>query len=210
MVGVAFDAKVMKSGAAFGQNLSDRRLLADGFKQFDAAFADRQHGASHALIIHNLDFFQFEAERVAPERERVIDRFYGDAQVLNGDLFRIRHILNVIQFGSCRQSLRLSSTDRGSARRPAPRALATAPAPAPHRARAAAGGRATIRRCGFGTRWRAFPARSYARGESRRNFRRPPRTRLCLCSEWRRCGRWEASSRPLRVARPSDQKFQAK
>src|SRR5215831_6445746 len=88
---VDFDAKVMNSGAAFGQKLPDRCLIAGGFEQFDAAFADGQHGDSHALILDNLDPFQFEAERVMPERERALDRFYGDAQVLNGDFFWIRH-----------------------------------------------------------------------------------------------------------------------
>jgi len=88
---IDFDAKVMNSGAAFGQELPDRGLIAGGFEQFNAAFADRQHGDSHALILNNLDPFQFEAERVAPERERAFDRFYGDAKVLNGDFFWIRH-----------------------------------------------------------------------------------------------------------------------
>ena len=88
---VDFDAKVMNSGAALSQKLPDRSFLAGGFEQFDAAFADRQHGDSHALILYYLDLFQFEAERVAPERERAFDRFYGDAQVLNDDLFWIRH-----------------------------------------------------------------------------------------------------------------------
>jgi hypothetical protein len=88
---VDFDAKVMNSGAALSQKLPDRSFLAGGFEQFDAAFADRQHGDPHALILHYLDPFQFEAERVAPERERAIDRFDGDAQMLNAYLFWFRH-----------------------------------------------------------------------------------------------------------------------
>jgi len=88
---VDFDAKVMNSGAALSQKLPDRSFLAGGFEQFDAAFADRQHGDPHALILHYLDPFQFEAERVTPERERAIDRFDGDAQMLNAYLFWFRH-----------------------------------------------------------------------------------------------------------------------
>src|SRR5262245_8415078 len=136
---------MMNSGAAFGQKLPDRRILAAGLEQFDAAFPDRQHGDSHALILNRLDPFQFEAERVAPESEGALDRFYGDAQVLNGYPFLVRHILSVIQFGSCRRSLRLSSTGRGPWRRPAPQAPATAPAPAPHRGRVAIAGHAATR-----------------------------------------------------------------
>src|SRR5882672_11092727 len=80
---VDFDAKVMNSRAAFGQKLSYWRFLAGGFEQFDAAFADRQHGDPYALILHHFDAFQFEAERVTPERQRLVDRFDGDAKMLN-------------------------------------------------------------------------------------------------------------------------------
>src|SRR5262245_13307946 len=86
---VDFDAKMMNTRAAFGQKLSDGGITGAGFEQLDAAFADRQHGDSHALILHNLDLFQLESERVAPERERLLYRFYGDAQMLNDDLFLI-------------------------------------------------------------------------------------------------------------------------
>lgn len=70
---VDFDAKVMNSGAAFGYKLSDRGLGASGFEQFDATLADRQHGDANALIFHDLDALQFEAERVAPESESLLD-----------------------------------------------------------------------------------------------------------------------------------------
>jgi hypothetical protein len=106
---VDFDAKVMNSGAALSQKLPDRSFLAGGFEQFDAAFADRQHGDSHALILYYLDLFQFEAERVAPEHERAFDRFYGDAQVLNDDLFWTRHKKCGIDLGPLRIKWRHSS-----------------------------------------------------------------------------------------------------
>src|SRR5262249_29006596 len=67
------DTKVMNSGAALGYKLSDRGFGASGFEQFNAAFADWQDCNAHALIFHDLDAVQFEAERVTPERKRLLN-----------------------------------------------------------------------------------------------------------------------------------------
>jgi len=80
---VDLDAQVMNSGAAFGDELSDRSLVSGRFQQFDAAFADGQHRDSHALIFNNFDIGQFQSERVAPETERLVNRTDRDTEMLN-------------------------------------------------------------------------------------------------------------------------------
>lgn len=96
---VDLDAQVMNSGAAFGDELSDRGLVSGRFEQFDAAFADGQHRDSHALIFDDFDFRQFQSERVTPETERIVNRTDRHTEMLNFGSLWIRQDFTPMKCG---------------------------------------------------------------------------------------------------------------
>ena len=78
-----FDAQVMNSGSALGDEFADGRFIAGRFQQFNSAFADGQHRHAHALIFDNFDFRKRQPQPVAPKFQRLVNRTNSDSEMLN-------------------------------------------------------------------------------------------------------------------------------
>src|SRR5438132_228622 len=68
---------------ALGQEAADRRVVARGRKQLDAAGADAQTCRLDALVGDNLAVLELGAEEPLVRRERLVEVFDRDAEVVD-------------------------------------------------------------------------------------------------------------------------------
>src|SRR3990167_9088048 len=73
---------VVNALAALRDELGDDGILRRGFEQLQARLAERQQGHAHLLAGKGLEAGDAQAEGVAVELQRLVERAHGDADVL--------------------------------------------------------------------------------------------------------------------------------
>src|ERR671937_2690476 len=81
----------MEPWTALVDEARDRRIGRSGFEQLEARFADRREMRADALGWYLLGRLDFESERVAVERERRLQVFDRDTDVVEYRLHRRSH-----------------------------------------------------------------------------------------------------------------------
>jgi hypothetical protein len=72
----------MNSRAAFLEELSYRRRRTQGLQKFDVRFPNRKHSHPHTLIRYFFGSVYFQAQRVAPKCESLIELVSGNSYVI--------------------------------------------------------------------------------------------------------------------------------
>jgi hypothetical protein len=74
---------VVEPRTALGEEAPDRRVVAQRLKQFDVRVADAQKRGLHALVGDGLAVLQRHSETLRVERDRGIEIFDGDPDVID-------------------------------------------------------------------------------------------------------------------------------
>src|SRR5262245_33616318 len=79
---VYFNANVVYSRAALFKKSGDGRIFMRRLKQFDSAFAYRQHRDLYALLFDDFSAVKLKTEHVAVEFQRFVKRFNCNSKVI--------------------------------------------------------------------------------------------------------------------------------
>ncbi len=74
---------VVHTGSAGGEELADRRLLAERSKELDATFADAHGRRFDALLGHRVAMLHLGAEQAPIRVDRIVEILDGDSEMVN-------------------------------------------------------------------------------------------------------------------------------